>query len=123
MQPQESFAKFGDSAAISSDYDIYIHSKTGAPSAIEKQYSSLFAGQSASRPCFLLLPMSKNSEAINRMQQHYQFLKINLVTEPVDAFVIYYSVHNGKEVKVRFPAVGVFMLSTEPECRKLYHPD
>lgn len=67
--------------------------------------------------------MSKNSEAINRMQQHYQFLKINLVTEPVDAFVIYYSVHNGKEVKVRFPAVGVFMLSTEPECRKLYHPD
>jgi hypothetical protein len=57
------------------------------------------------------------------MEQAYSTQGRHLVTEPLQAFAIYFSAHSGKKIRTPFPAVAAFMRSTKPECRALNYND
>jgi hypothetical protein len=104
------------------DYDVFIATASGKVNDTVRQ-NSVIVGDNASRPCFLMVVYNKEFEGLSRMESHYSSGGKHLVTEPLQAVAVYYSIHNGEEVRAPFPAVATFARSTKPECRALNYQD
>src|SRR5271170_2083185 len=98
---------------------MYVTNSTGSINNVLMQQSNVWSAllPANTRPCFLMVPLGEDS--IKSLQASYDPLHKHLVTEPVQASVLYYSIHRGTELKVVFPAVATFLRSTEPQCRAL----
>jgi hypothetical protein len=114
----------GMAPQIPADYDLFIANTSGKPNSTTIQRSQIiYSFNSSTWPCFLKVPANATSEGQRRMEQAYSTQGRHLVTEPLQAFAIYFSAHSGKKIRTPFPAVAAFMRSTKPECRALNYND
>jgi hypothetical protein len=102
------------------DYYVDVADKSGTPNSTVISHSSIaFEDPNLPSPCFMMIFYNEDNVAISRMQNAYGLQKLKLVEEPVQGLVVYYSIHDKKEVKTTFPVVATFEQSTKPECAAL----
>jgi len=120
LAPGGSITRAG-SQVFPPDYGGYIYNRSGIPNeTILKNAGSPWPEQNM-KPCFGEIMFIENSFLLNRMRSKIKNYK--LVEKNIDAFVIYYSLHNGSEVMERFPVVVTFVLSSEEKCGRLNYED
>jgi hypothetical protein len=97
-------------------YKDFVANPSGKPNDTIIKHSSLDTYEA---PCFLVVPYNQTSRDLKRMDDHYQYWKMHLITDELRAFVRYFSIHDGKDLLIPFPAVATFVRSTKPECQSL----
>ena len=106
------------------DYDLYLGTNSGKlNTTIMKNSDIIYSYDAASWPCLAMELRNEGSEEIPRMGEYYKARNMRLVTEPVKASVVYYSVHARKELRTPFPALALFVRSTKPACRAQNYND
>ena len=67
--------------------------------------------------CYALFFINSEAEDIRRMNRAYATVQRRLVTESVDAKIVYFDAKSGKRFDQPFPAVATYVLSSEPRCK------
>ena len=74
------------------NYDVYIKNNSGRPPRIVEERSTIVSAENVrSGPCFMVKPFDAGAEALSRINNAYNRQNMKVVTQPIDAFVVYYS--------------------------------
>lgn len=103
------------------DYYLDIANTSGRPNSTVISHSSIAYENPRSNPstCFMMVFYNEDAVAISRMQNAYGSEGLRVVQEPIRGVVVYYRIHDKKEVRTAFPVVATFERSTNPECAAL----
>jgi hypothetical protein len=71
------------------------------------------------RPCFLETFFSSSSSDLKRMSDFYKQSNRKLVSEPIEAFLYFYSPHFRTLRSVHLPMVVTFQRSSEDRCKNI----
>ncbi len=120
LGPGESIS-FAGGQVFSPDYGGYIYTESGTVNETVLNNSGSPWPEQNARPCFGDVLFIESSFLLGRMRS--QVTGGKLVEASVQAFVLYYSLHDRKEVREPFPVVATFVRSTDQKCAELGYRD
>jgi len=105
---------------FSTYYDGYIYNYSGRPNATVLKNAGSPSPNEKKLPCFGEILFSKDSLLLSRMREHGNANSIKLVEDDkAQAFVVFYSLHERKEVRYQFPVITTFLRASDPKCELL----
>jgi hypothetical protein len=98
-------------------YQGYIYNYSGTANATVLRNAGVPWPEEKKLPCFGEILFSKDSLLLSRMREHGKATGSKLVEdEKARAFVVYYSLHERKEVRYQFPVITTFLRASNPKC-------
>jgi hypothetical protein len=113
----------GNETRFDESYGILLATASGKLTDTIVKNSYLAFNNSLVWPCLATMIFNEGADAISSFEEFYKHQNRHLVTERVNAFAVYYSVHNRTEVRSPFPAVATFLRPKKPECQAQNYDD
>lgn len=104
---------------FSPHYLGYIYNQSGRASATLLRNAGQPWPDQNVLPCFGEILFSENSLLLGRTREYYRTKTDGKLVEDTrsQAFVVYYSLHDKKEVRYPFPVITTFVQSSDPKCQ------
>jgi len=119
IQPND-FAIVHDPKLNYGRYSVVASNNTGEPTEeILKNTWFVDLGNPQKPQCFLAIVYSKDNVDLKRMEPYYRSINRKLVSEPVDAYVEYFSSRTKEKTQTKFPAVVVFGVASDGQCQNM----
>jgi RNA polymerase subunit RPABC4/transcription elongation factor Spt4 len=119
LRPRQSIAIAGGQV-FPPFYKGYIYNHSGIANATVLKNAGSPWPEQKKLPCFGEILFSKDSLLLSRMREHGKATGSKLVEDSkAQAVVVYYSLHERKEVRYQFPVVTAFLQASDPSCDAL----
>lgn len=101
-------------------YGGYTHNQSGIANATVLENAGSPWPEQKRLPCFGEILFSKDSLLLTRMREQEKGSGNRLIEDSrAQAYVVYYSLHERKEVRQQFPVVTTFLKASNPSCNAL----
>jgi len=102
------------------DYNGYTYNSSGTANATVLRNAGSPWPKVKKLPCFGEILFSTDSLLLSRMRDDGKATGTKLVEDKkAQAFVVYYSLHERKEVRYQFPVITTFVRASNPKCELL----